>query len=133
MSQVVSVRVPMHFKEACAEFRNEANLANTNREDCSGSHDFMVFYDESTQEIRCEGDFPDSVFSAFVKVRDRFGGNLFYEGEEWNEGENEVVDRAGPLEKLWLIIAIAFFPVTLIYLFLRAVIWVPFKIWKATR
>ena len=133
MSQVVSVRVPKHFKDACAEFRNEANIEISNSEDYSDCHDFVVFYDESTQEIRCEGNFPDSVFSALVKVRDRFSGKLFYEGEEWNEKENEFVDEAGPLEKVWLILAIVFFPVTLVYLLLRAVIWVPFKIWKATR
>ena len=133
MSQVVSVKVPMHFKEACAELQNEAGIENTNGEDFSDCHDFMVFYDESTHEIRCEGNFPDSVFSALVKVRDQFGGELLYEGEEWNERENEIIDEAGSLEKVWLILAIVFFPITLIYLLLRAMVWVPFKIWKATR
>ena len=80
----MSVRVPMHFKEACAEFQNEANITSTNSEDYSACHDFMVHYDESTQGTICEGNFPDSIFSAMVKVRDRFSGMLFYEGEEWN-------------------------------------------------
>ena len=133
MSQVVSVRVPMFFKEACVEFQNETNIADTNGKVYSDCHEFMVFYDESTCEIRCEGNFPDSVFTALVKIKERFDGKLLYEGEEWNVEENEVSDEAGSLEKTWLILAIIFFPVTLIYLLLRAIVWLPFKIWKATR
>ena len=132
MSQVLSVRVPGHFEEACAKFRNEANIADTKGEDYSAFHEFMVFYDEASNEIRCEGNFPDTVFSALVKVKTDFNGKLFYEGEEWNE-EDEVVDKASFLEKTWIILSIVFFPVTLIYLLLRATVWIPFKIWKSTK
>lgn len=132
MSQVVSIRVLVHFEEACAKFRNETNIADTKGKDYSDCQDFMVFYDGRSHEIRCEGNFPDSVFSTLIKVKDRFGGKLFYEGEEWNE-EAEVVNESSSLKKTWIIFAIVFFPITLIYLLLRVVVWVPFKIWKATR
>ena len=133
MSQVVSISVPMHFEEACAMFRNEANIADSNGKDYSDCHEFMVFYDETSNEIRCEGNLPDTIFSALVKVKERFGGKLFYEGEEWNEKDDEIIDEASLKEKTWIILAIIFFPVTLIYLLLRAIVWVPYKIWKATR
>ncbi len=122
----------MYFEEACMMFRNEANIADTHGKDYSDCHDFLVFYDQTAHEIRCEGNFPDTVFSALIKVKERFNGKLFYEGEEWND-ENNVIDEASLTEKTWSILAIIFFPVTLIYLLFRIVVWVPFKIWKATR
>ncbi len=133
MSQVVSIKVPANFEQACFEFRNKANISDAHGKDCSDCKDFMIFYDTTLHEIRCEGSFPDSVFSALVEVKDRFDGKLFYEGEEWDERDDESVNESSPLEKLWIIFAIVFFPVTLIYLLLRVVVWVPFKIWRATR
>lgn len=133
MSQVISIRVPEHYEEACVAFQKETNLADVNGLTESEGQKFMVSYDKSAHEIQCEGDFPDSVFSALVMVKDQFGGKLFYEEEEWNEDYVEVVDEAGSLNKIWLILAIIFFPVTLVYLLIRVVVWVPFKVWKATR
>ncbi|HEC19568.1 MAG TPA: hypothetical protein ENI97_09510 [Gammaproteobacteria bacterium] len=133
MSQVISIRVPEHYEEACAEFRKETDTADGNGSNKSVEHEFIIFYDDSAHEIRCEGNIPDSVFSALVRVKDLFGGKLFYEGEEWREEDDQAVTEARPLEKVWLILAIIFFPVTLIYLLLRVVVWVPFKVWKATR
>ncbi len=133
MSQVISIKVPSHYEEACAEFRKEMKTADRRGYNKSAEHEFMIFYDESAHEIRCEGNIPDSVFSALIKVKGQFDGKLFYEGEEWSEEDGEVVDEASPMEKAWIILAIIFFPVTLIYLFVRAIVWVPFKIWKATR
>jgi len=93
----------------------------------------MVFYDESFHEIRCEGNFPDSVFSALVKVKEKFGGKLFYEEVEWNKEGDEEVDEAGLMGKIWMVFAIIFFPVTIVYFLFRIVFWIPFKAWKATR
>ncbi len=131
MSQVISVTVPDNFSEACSAFQKEADITCSDGSEFSDCHEFMVFYDKSAREIRCEGNYPDSVFSALVNVKEQFNGKLFYEGEEWNQ--NEDVGKASTLEKFWLILAIVFFPVTLIYLLLRAVVWVPYKIWKLTR
>jgi len=133
MSQVVSIRVPEYYKEACAAFQNEIDLADQGATNRTVGRKFMIFYDESSCEIRCEGDFPDSVFSALLKVKDRFGGKLFHEGEEWNEKEDELVNKAKPLEKIWIMLAITFFPVTMIYVLLRLIVWVPYKFWKATK
>jgi hypothetical protein len=58
---------------------------------------------------------------------------LFYEGEEWHEEEGEVVNEGKPLGKIWFSLSIIFFPITLMYLLLRAIVWIPFKVWKATR
>ena len=44
MSQVVSITVPSHFDEACAEFRKEADIADKNGKHYSDCKDFMVFY-----------------------------------------------------------------------------------------
>jgi hypothetical protein len=133
MSQVISIRVPEHYEEACAAFQKEMDLADVNGLNESSGQLFMVSYDKSANEIQCEGDFPDSIFSALVMVKDQFGGKLFYEGEEWNENDDEVVEEAGSLTKLRSVLAIIFFPITLIYLLIRVVVWVPFKVWKATR
>lgn len=133
MSQIISIRVPEHYKEACAAFRNDTNLAENSDINESEEHEFIIFYDESSYEIRCEGNIPDSVFFALIKVKGLFGGKLFYEGEEWDEEDGEIVNEAEPLEKMWIALAIIFFPITLIYLLLRVIVWVPFKFWKATR
>ncbi|WP_200382734.1 hypothetical protein [Thiococcus pfennigii] len=133
MSQVISIKVPEHYEEACVAFQKEMDLADVNGLNESAGQKFMVSYDKSAYEIQCEGDFPDSVFSALVMVKDQFGGKLFYEGEEWNEKDGEVVEEAGSLEKIWIILAIVFFPIALIYLLIRVVVWIPFKVWKATR
>lgn len=133
MSQVISIRVPERYREACTAFRGDANLADKHGKDKSDEQEFVIYYDQSSYEIRCEGNIPDSVFSALVKVRDRFGGQLFYEGEEWNEEDNEIVNEAKPLEKMWIALAIIFFPITVVYLILRVFVWAPFKVWKATR
>ncbi len=115
-------------------FQKETNLTVTSDViNTSDKHEFMIFYDDDFYEIRCEGNFPDSVFSALIKVKSLFGGKLFYEGEEWNGEDVEAVTKAKPLEKMWLVLAIIFFPITLIYLFLRITILVPFRLWKATR
>lgn len=133
MSQVVSIKVPAHFENACAEFQNLANIPDADGEDCWYCDGFMVVFDKISHEIRCEGSFPDSLFSALVKVKEQFGGQLLYEGEEWNEKGDEAVAESNSLGKIWIILAIVFFPVTLIYLLLRILVWAPFKIWKATR
>jgi len=132
MSQVVSIRVPEHYEKACAEFRRKASADISNEANSAGS-EFMVFYDESFHEIRCEGNFPDSVFSALVKVKEKFGGKLFYEGVEWNKEGDEEVDEAGLMGRIWMVFAIIFFPVTIVYFLFRIVFWIPFKAWKATR
>ncbi len=133
MSQVVSIKVPSHFNAACVDFRNEANISDQNGKDYSECKDFIVFYDTTAREIRCEGSFPDSVFFALEKTKERFGGTLFYEGEEWNEDYEEKIKEESTLGKIWIVLMIVFFPITLIYIFFRAVIWVPYKIWKETR
>jgi hypothetical protein len=133
MSQVISIRVPDNYEEACVAFKKEIDLADSNGLNETEKRRFMVSYDNSAHEIQCEGDFPDSVFSALVMVKDQFGGKLFYEGVEWKENESEVVEGVGPHNKIWIILGIIFFPITLVYLFIRVVVWVPFKIWKATR
>ncbi|MCG5513749.1 hypothetical protein [Ectothiorhodospira shaposhnikovii] len=133
MSQVVSIRVPEHYEEACTMFQKEANLAHKSIIEKSVECEFMVFFDESSYEIRCEGKIPDSVFSALVNVKDMFGGRLFYEEEEWNAEDGEVASEAKPLEKILIVLAIIFFPITLIYILLRVIVWIPFKVWKATR
>lgn len=133
MSQVISIRLPEHYEEACAVFQKEADLADINGLNESEGHEFMVSYNKLVHEIQCEGELPASVLSALLMVKEQFGGKLFYEAEEWNEDFGEIVDEAGPLNKTWLILAILFFPISLVYLFIRVVVWVPFKIWKATR
>jgi hypothetical protein len=133
MSQVISIRVPEPYEEACAAFQKEIDHADINGLNKSVGQKFIISYDKAAHVIQCEGDLPDSVFSALVIVKDQFGGKLFYEGEEWNENDGEVADEAGPLEKIWIVLATIFFPITLIYLLIRIVVWVPFKIWKATR
>ena len=130
MSQVISIRVPEHYEDACAAFQKEVDLDAVNDFVERG---FMFFYDESIYEIRCEGLIPDSIFSALVKVKGQFDGKLFYEGQEWNDLECELVEKAGLLEKIWIVLAVLFFPITIIYFLLRVFIWVPFKIWKSTR
>jgi hypothetical protein len=132
MSQVVSIRVPENYAEACAAFQRETSADNC-KDNIFTSPDFTVFYDESLHEIRCEGNYPESVFFALVKIRDQFGGKLFYEGEEWNEEDGDEVAEAGLLEKALIVLAIIFFPITLVYLLLRIILWIPFKIWRATR
>ncbi len=128
MSQVVSIRVPEHYEEACTEFQREASVGGSN-EGITTSQDFTVFYDESLNEIRCEGNYPDSIFSALVNIRDKFDGKLFYEGEEWHEEINE----SNLVGKIMIVLAVIFFPITLVYLLIRIVFWIPFKVWKATR
>jgi len=131
MSQVISIKLPSHFKEACIEFQRELEvLGIKNNYKCE---DFLISFDGESGEIRCEGAFPDSVYSALKKINKKYDGKLFYEDEEWEEGHEEQVEEMSNLEKIKIIILIIFFPVTLIYLFLRALVWVPFKIWKATR
>ena len=131
MSQVISIRIPeQHYKEACAAFHKEVDLNDINN---LPEKALNVVFDESTHEIICEGLCSDALIAALVKVKDQFDGKMFYEGEEWDEKGSEVVNEAGSIEKMWIFLAIIFFPVTLIYLFLRAVVWAPYKIWKATR
>ena len=131
MSQVVSVVVKSHFEQACSMFRDEADISDNIDNSYSDCGDFIVVYDESLGEIRCEGHLSDSVISSLITVKDQFGGKLFYEGEVWNE--DEVIEEESPIKKTWIILAIVIFPVTLIYLILRIVIWVPYKLWKATK
>ena len=133
MSQVVSIRVSEYYKEACAAFQKEIDLADQGGTNRAVGRKFMIFYDESSCEIRCEGDYPDSFVSALIKVKDKFGGKLFYEGEEWNEKEDEVLSKAKPLEKILVLLAIIFFPVTMVYVLLRLIVWVPYKFWRATK
>ena len=133
MSQVVSITVPSHFDEACAEFRKEADIADKNGKHYSDCKDFMVFYDTAAREIRCEGSFSNSVFLSLQKTKQRFGGTLFYEGEEWNEDHAEEPEEASTLGKMWIVLMVVFFPITLIYLFFRTVVWIPYRIWKETR
>jgi hypothetical protein len=133
MSQVISVRVPDHYEEACAAFQNEVNLVDVVDLIESTGKKFIVSYDKSAYKIECQGDIPDSVFSALVMVKDQFNGKLYYEGEEWNVNNVEAIEEAGSLEKIWIILAIIFFPITLVYLLIRVVIWVPYKVWKATK
>ncbi len=127
MSQVISIKVPANFDDACAMFRNEAGITGTNNKE------FMIFYDSTTKEIRCEGSYPDSILLALEKTKDQFGGTLFYEGEEWTIDLGEKVEEASTLEKARIILMIVFFPVTIVYLLLRTFIWLPYKIWKETR
>ncbi len=103
MSQVVSIRVPEHYEEACREFQREASVGGSNGS-ITTSQDFTVFYDESLNEIRCEGNYPDSIFSALVNIRDKFDGKLFYEGEEWHEEINE----SNLVRKLMIVLAVIF-------------------------
>ncbi len=133
MSQTVSIKLPSHFHEACAEFRNEADIADTNGNDYSDCGDFMVFYNSEDNEIMCEGRYPDSVVSALEKIKERFEGTLFLEGEEWNPDSEEQVEEASVLGKIWIFLMIPFFPITLIVLFFRTIVWLPYKIWKATK
>lgn len=133
MSQVLSLKITANFDEACSEFRKEAGIADTDSHGYSYCGEFMVFYDSAAMKIRCEGDHPDSVFSALKKTQERYGGTLFYEGEEWDGDSAETVTEAGRWDKVWIAFAIAFFPITLIYLLLRTLIWLPYKIWKETR
>jgi hypothetical protein len=93
----------------------------------------MVFYNDSSREIQCEGRIPDAILDALVEVNDLYGGKLLYEGAEWDEDNEQEVDEAKPREKVWLVLAIIFFPITLLYLLLRLIVWVPIMFWKATR
>ena len=61
---------------------------------------------ENFHKIRCEGNFPDSIFSSLVKIKDQFGGKLFYEGKEWHEEDGEAVNEVKPLGKIWFSIYI---------------------------
>ena len=133
MSQVVSIVVTSSFDEACALFRDEADVSDMKRDDYPDCGEYIVVYDKEAHEIRCEGRLSNAAISALTTVRDRFGGKLLHEGVELNESGDEIIEEASPKEKMWIILAIVFFPVTLIYLFLRIVIWVPYKIWEATK
>jgi len=133
MSQVVSIRVLSHFDEACAAFRKESDIADTIGKHYSDCKDFMVFYDTAAREIRCEGILPDSAFSALQKTKEQFGGTLFYEGEEWKEDHAEEPEEANTSGKIWIVLMVVFFPITLIYILFRTVFWVPYRIWKETR
>ena len=133
MSQVIFTRVPSQYEEACAEFRKEMKFSGKSNPRGFAEQDFIIHLDESAHEIRCEGRIPDSVFSALILVKDRFKGKLFYEGKEWSEKDGEVVEKVSRMEKAGIILAIVFFPFTLIYLLIRAVVWVPYSVWKATR
>jgi hypothetical protein len=133
MSQIISIKLPSHFDEACADFRSEAGIADTNGIDYSDCDDFMIFYDQEVREIRCEGSYPDSVVSALGKTKKRFNGTLFYEGEEWNPDSEEQLEEASTLGKIWIALMIIFFPITLVVLLFRTVAWLPYKIWKQTR
>ncbi|MES9981367.1 MAG: hypothetical protein ABW107_21855 [Candidatus Thiodiazotropha sp. 6PLUC5] len=68
MSQVISIKVPDRYEEACAAFQKETDLADVNGLNESEGQKFMVSYDKSAHEIQCEGEFPNSVFSALVMV-----------------------------------------------------------------
>lgn len=133
MSQVISVRVPASFAEACAEFRNQAEIIHTDDSECSVHKDFMVCYDHAVREIRCEGNLPDLVYSALETIKERYGGTLFYEGEELNAEDEQNVAEATSMGKIWIILMIIFFPISLIYLVLRTFVWLPYRIWKDTR
>ena len=66
-------------------------------------------------------------------IKDRFDGELFYERKKWREKDDENVEEAGSMEKAWIVLANIFFPLTLLFLFIRAVVWVPYRIWKTIR
>ncbi len=134
MSQVISIRVPSRYDEACAEFQKEAGVEVKEGLNKSGNHVYMVSYLKSSHEIECQGDYPDSVFNAMLKVKESFGGKLFYEGEEWNiEEKLEPVTKAGTIEKIWVVLCVLFFPITIAYLLFRLFIWIPYKVWRLTR
>jgi hypothetical protein len=134
MSQVISIKVPEHcYTKACAAFQKEVHLGGKKGLHECGEQRFMIFYDENFHEIRCEGNFPDSVFSSLVKINEQFGGKLLYEGEEWHEENDEVVNEGKPLRRIWVFLSIIFFPVTLLYVLLRTIVWIPYKVWKSTR
>jgi hypothetical protein len=134
MSQVISIKVPEHcYTKACAAFQKEVHLGDKKGLHECGEQRFMIFYDENFHEIRCEGNFPDSVFSSLVKINEQFGGKLLYEGEEWHEENDEVVNEGKPLRRIWVFLSIIFFPVTLLYVLLRTIVWIPYKVWKSTR
>ncbi len=132
MSQVVSLSVTGNYDKASAEFRNLIS-EDSGEEANSTGKDFEVFYDELGKEIRCEGDYPDSVFSSLVKIKLQYGGKLLYEGEEWIGEDEEEVDQTGVMGKILIVLALIFFPLTIVYLLLRALLWLPYKLWKATK
>ncbi len=133
MSQVISIKVPCQYEEACAEFQKELFNSSCTSNDDSAEQDFIITYDESAHEIQCEGNISDLVFSALMLIKDRFDGELFYERKKWREKDDENVEEAGSMEKAWIVLANIFFPLTLLFLFIRAVVWVPYRIWKAIR
>lgn len=133
MSQVVSIVVTSRFEEARKEFISQAKIPDSSEGGIFGSKSFSVSFDESAGEIAAQGRLPDEVVSAFVKIQEKYGGKLFYEGEALEEIDDPVVEEAGRREKLLIILGIVFFPVTMLYLLLRLVIWLPFKLWKITR
>ena len=133
MSQVVSIVVESGFEEACKAFNTAADIPGPNEEGFVDCEDFIVSYDESAGEIVAQGHLSDEVVSAFFMIRDQYGGRLFYEGEAWDGQDGQVVEAASRREKMWIMLGILFFPLTLVYLLLRLVVWVPYKLWKFTR
>ena len=133
MSQVISLRVDGDFKKACEIFRNEAKLTENPNENNRDSNKFLISYDASEKEISIEGDYPERLLTALLKVEELCGGDLLYEGEEWDEDRQESNNEASLLQKTGIIIMVIFFPVTLFFLLVRAIIWVPYQLWKALK
>lgn len=132
MGQVVSVKVTPNFEQACSVFRNEANISESNDRAFTGGDDLVIIYDETAHEIRCEGHLSDSVISALIEVKEQFGGKLFYEGEEFDDNDDIEGGESSVREIAWIVLSVIFFPITLIYLFLRILVWLPLKTWKTT-
>ena len=132
MSQVLSVKVESRFAEACAFFKKKKKIEDNSDEvnlDCGG---FIVSFDESENEICCEGNVSELAYEALEKVKAKFDGSFLYEGVNIESLDEGNVPEASIWGKFWIILAIVFFPITLVYLFVR-MLWIFFKLWKETR